>query len=244
MTKPRLIKPLHCISHRGARGDYTENTLGAFDQALQMGVDGIELDVWNIGGELLITHDRRLGKTLPGQGLLLQQSPQFLRSLTLPCGSQLCTLQEVLTLVADRAQVNIELKGPNCVDLVAATLEAHVNDNQLSNDQFCISSFDHMQLHQFQQRSPEVRRGVLIEGIPLGYARCCEELNAYSFHPGLNFVNQALIDDARRRGLKTWVYTVNEDDDLVWVSQLGVDGVFTDRPERLLQLNRESTGNG
>ncbi|MEL7400493.1 MAG: glycerophosphodiester phosphodiesterase, partial [Pseudomonadota bacterium] len=63
---------------------------------------------------------------------------------------------------------------------------------------------------------------------------------AYSFHPNINFVNQALIDDARKRGLKTWVYTVNETDDWQHMCELGVDGVFTDVPQQLLQMNSKT----
>lgn len=241
---PGLSHPLVCVAHRGGRCQFTENTLGAFAHSLTLGVDAIELDVWQIDGQLLVTHDRRLGKLMPGQGRLLDHSFAHLRELRLPCGSQMPTLDEVLDLVGDRALLNIELKGPHCVDAVAATLTARVRDGGASFEQYVCSSFDHRQLWQLRQCLPQVRRGVLVEGIPHDYAACCAALGAWSFHPGLNFVSQALVDDASARGLQVWVYTANHADDLVMLAAMGVDGVFTDEPALLLALNRQCQAGG
>src|SRR5690606_8286026 len=97
--------------------------------------------------------------------------------------------------------------------------------------------FDHQQLFQMLQRAPAIKRALLVEGIPLDYARCCDALQAYAFNTHLGYLNQALIDDARKRGLKNWVYTVNHSEDWQWMVELGVDGVFTDRPKELLIFN-------
>lgn len=232
-----LSWPLLCIAHRGGSQTFTENTFEAFEQALQLGVDAIELDVWLVGDELLITHDRRLGKTLPGQGLLLQQDPQQLRQLTLACGGHVTTLPEVLALVGNKALLNIELKGPHCAEAVMDALVSYSQDHNTGLDHYVISSFDHRQLWQCQQRFPQVRRGLLVEGIPLNYAAAASELQAFSLNPSLNFVDAELVNDAKKRGLDVWVYTVNEEEDMHQMAELGVDGVFTDYPARLQALN-------
>jgi glycerophosphoryl diester phosphodiesterase len=237
-----LNHPLYCIAHRGGRrkgSNSSENTLGAFAKSIALGVDAIEVDVWQVGGQLLVTHDRRLGKTLPGKGRLLDHTPNYLRNLEMECGGRIPTLQEVLESVGEQVALNIELKGPGCAQLVARTLEQFVRDSSGTFEQYIFSSFDHHQLFHLKQSLPQVKRGVLIEGIPLTYARCCEPLEAYSFHPNVDFINQALVDDAKQRGLKVWVYTVNEIDDFCHLSAMGVDGVFTDYPERLLKLNKD-----
>lgn len=240
MKNPEFTHPLLCIAHRGGSQRFTENTLAAFEESLQIGVDAIELDVWNVSGELLITHDRRLGKSLPGRGLLMDQSPQQLRQLTLPCGNHLATLAEVLDLVGDKALLNIELKGPDCVDPVADLLEDFVRSRKLGWDHYLISSFDHPQLLTCKHRLPQVKRGVLINGMPLAYAAGFERLEAYSFHPSIDFVNAELVRDAQARGYKVWVYTVNEEEDMQLMAAMGVDGVFTDYPARLQALNARS----
>ncbi len=79
-----------------------------------------------------------------------------------------------------------------------------------------------------------------MEAIQLDYAHCSEALKAYSFHPNIQFLNQPFLDDAHRRGLKVWVYTVNEIDDLCLMTEMGVDGVFPDEPQRLLELNAQA----
>jgi glycerophosphoryl diester phosphodiesterase len=79
---------------------------------------------------------------------------------------------------------------------------------------------------------------VLVEGIPLDYAACCAALQAYSLNTGLDFISQTLLGDAKKRGLHNWVYTVNHEKDWVWLEGLGVDAVFTDKPDELIARNR------
>ncbi len=216
-----------------------ENSLEAISQSLTLGVDGIEIDVWRIKNELLVIHDRRVGRLFPGKGHLLEYTPDELRKLANDVGLHIPTLREVLELVGNRALLNIELKGPSCSTSVANELEAFVRDGNLSFEPYVVSSFDHHQLLTFKELLPQVKRGVLISGIPLDYAKCCEPLEAYSFHLDVNFISQPLIDDAKQRGLKTWVYTVNKKDDMRHLSAMGVDGVFTDDPEKLLKMNAQ-----
>jgi len=233
-----LDQPLFCIAHRGGMPDQ-ENTLAAIEQAIHLGVDAIEIDVWNVKDELLVHHDRRLNYGPFKQQLIVQQSPTTLRQAPLPSGAQMPTLTEVIDRVKGKTLLNIELKGPGCVRTVSKAIERHVVDEGGCFDNFLLSSFDHIQLYKLKQRLPEVRRGALVTGIPLNYAACCDELEAYSFHPCIDFLRQGLIDDARKRGLKTWVYTVNHEDDMRHLAAMGVDGVFTDQPQRLLNLNAQ-----
>ncbi len=235
-----MTTPLFCIAHRGGSRNHTENTLEAFQESLAIGVDAIELDVWLVGDSLLITHDRRLGKTLPGQGRLADHHPEHLKSLQLACGASLTTLPEVLALLGDKVMLNIELKGPNCATSVARTLQAFTSDYGLGTDHYLVSSFDHQQLYEFKQRLPDVKRGILEAGVPLNYGATADALKGYSIHPNVDFINQDMVDDAHRRGLKVWPYTVNELDDLQQMQAMGVDGVFTDYPLRVIDLNQET----
>ncbi len=233
----KLPHRLTCIAHRGAHDRAPENTLPAIARALELGVDAIEIDVWHIGGELLVTHDRRLGKRVPGEGLLSAKSPAALRSLKLPGGLQIPTLQEVLQLVDGRVLLNVELKGDNCAAATAAALEAFVHDSAGTLESYIASSFDHQQLFALQRRLPALKRGVLSANIPLDYAAAGEALQAYSFNPAIDCINRQLVADAQRRGLKVWVYTVNAVDDMRAMAALGADGIFTDRPQTLLAIN-------
>lgn len=229
-----MSSELYCIAHRGGPGP--ENSLEAIDRSLALGVDAIEIDLWHLGGKLLVTHDRRLGRQLPGEGRLLDQSLATLDQLRLENGEPIPTLTQVLERVGERALLNIEIKGPDC----AAPLANCLRDRGADLTRYLVSSFDQPQLYQLRHRLPEVKRGLLIAGVPLDYARCAQTLDAYSLHCDIDFVSQALVDDAHARGLKAWVYTANHTDDWHALVALGVDGAFTDRPTELLAFNRAS----
>lgn len=232
-----MNRRLLCIAHRGGPGP--ENSLEAINASLALGVDAIEIDLWYAGGELLVTHDRRLGRQIPGQGALLDLSRSQLRALRLENGESIPTLHEVLQTVGERVLLNIEIKGPECARPLAQTLIAQCRDNGAPLEQYLVSSFDHQQLYQIMQRLPELKRGVLVAGIPLDYAGCCEALRAYALHCSIDFLSQSLVQDTHRRGLKSWVYTANHADEWQKLSALGVDGVFTDHPSQLLEFNRQ-----
>lgn len=235
-------KPLLCIAHRGGPQmgpvPLPENSLAAITRALGLGVYAVEIDVFQIEGELLVTHDRRLGRVVSGQGVITTQSLSYLREQQLENGEPIPTLQQVLQLVGDKALLNIEIKGQDSVPALTRILQDYISSHQGSYEQYIISSFDHQQLHQCLRELPQVKRGVLIEGIPLDYAACCEPLKAYSFNTHLSFITPGLIQDAQQRGLKNWVYTVNHEEDWRYVQSLGVDAVFTDKPDKLIDFNR------
>lgn len=235
------MSQLTCIAHRGGplmnSQALPENSLAAISRALDAGVDAIEIDIYQVEGELLVTHDRRLGRVVSGQGIITDLPLAYLRQQTLENGELLPTLRDVLALVGDRAMLNIEIKGANCVAVLKQQLETFVQDHQLDFEHYIVSSFDHHQLYQSLQLMPQVKRAALIEGIPLDYAQCCEPLQAYAFNTHLSFITPELLADARKRGLKNWVYTVNHEEDWEWLWRLGVDGVFTDKPDQLQRFN-------
>lgn len=237
------MKPLLSIAHRGgphfAQASLPENSLAAISRALELGVYAIEIDIFHIDGELLVTHDRRLGRVVSGEGIITGRSLDYLRQQRLENGEPIPTLQQILALVGDKAVLNIEIKGANSVPALKSVLDDYVSSQSGSYEQYVISSFDHQQLFQCMQQLPQVKRGVLIEGIPLDYAACCAPLNAYSFNTHLSFITPELIQDAQKRGLKNWVYTVNHEEDWTAMMALGIDAVFTDKPDQLLAFNRQ-----
>lgn len=236
-------KPLLCIAHRGgpqtAQGLLPENSLAAIERALSLGVYAIEIDVFQVEGELLVTHDRRLGRVVSGDGIITERSLDYLQRQTLANGESIPRLQQVLNLVGDRALLNIEIKGQQTVGALKRQLEDYVTSAGHSYDQYIVSSFDHQQLYECLEQLPQVRRGVLIEGIPLDYAACCDALKAYSFNTHVSFITPELIADAKQRGLKNWVYTANHEDDWRYLQAVGADAVFTDKPDELIAFNHQ-----
>jgi glycerophosphoryl diester phosphodiesterase len=105
-------------------------------------------------------------------------------------------------------------------------------------EDFLVSSFDHAQIQTAKKLRPEIRIGALIDKVPRGLAAFAEQMGAWSLHPGKRCVTPELVADAHRRGLKVLVFTINQPAEIAAMAALGVDGVFTDFPERVVTFLR------
>lgn len=228
--------PLFCIGHRGARGHAPENTLLSLDTAMRLGAQGVEFDVQlHPSGELLLMHDLTVDRTTNGRGVLTELPLETLRSLDAGQRQQIPTLEEALDLIENRVMVNVELKTWNgCAQAVARVLREYVAAGW-PPDGFLVSSFHLPELYEFKQAAPEIPVGVLYCGVPWEWAGIATELDAEAINISDEFVDERLLADAHSRGLSVNVYTVNEPDEIARMRGLGVDGVFTDYPERILQ---------
>jgi glycerophosphoryl diester phosphodiesterase len=230
MQKPYLL----CIGHRGAMGHEPENTLRSIRKALALGSPCVEVDVYSVDGHLVVFHDDRLERTTDGVGYLSEQSFEYLRSLDAGGGQRIPTLEEVCEVIDSRAGLNIELKGPGTAAPVVE-LVSNLIENGWHKDAFLVSSFNHRELLEVKRLSQQIKLGALIKGLPVDDAKFAEDLDAFSVHLSLEFIDQRFVDDAHARGLKVYVYTVNHPEDISRMYQLGVDGVFTSFPERVLE---------
>lgn len=222
------------LAHRGARGQAPENTLAAFERAIELGAPWIELDVQWHAGQLWVFHDLRLERCTDGRGRLADHDAAALRRLDAGGGERIPWLPEVLARINRRACVNVELKTGGGTAAAVARVLAECLEQGWQPEEFLVSSFHLPELQEFRRRLPQVPVGVLVCGVPLDLAASASLLGARVLSLALDFAEPALIADAHRRGLRVYVYTVNEADDLKRLRALGVDGVFTDFPERAL----------
>ena len=232
MEKPE--REFICFAHRGASGHEPENTLLAIEKALSMGAPWIEIDVFRVEGELVVIHDERLEYTTSGRGYVTEKTLAHLRTLDAGKGQRIPLLREVFDLVERRAGINVELKGAGTAAPAVKLVRDYIMHRRWQYEQVILSSFDHRELSRVKPLDPEIRTGALILGVPRHYARFAEELEAFSVHAGLAFTSRAFVEDAHRRGLKFFVYTVNFPDDLARVRAMGADGVFTNFPELVI----------
>ena len=221
-----------CIGHRGACGYEPENTLDSFETAISLGCQWIELDVYFVTGELLVIHDDSLERTTNGKGDVMDSSLEYLRSLDAGNGQQIPTLSEVVDLVDKRCAINIELKGPYTAESTSAYLNS-LCANGWQEDHFLLSSFYYGELAKADTR---FRRGALFHKSVPDYFQITTQLDAYSINLSIKLVAQKLVDEAHRHGLKVLVYTVNQPDDILRMINMGVDGVFSDYPDRVITV--------
>jgi glycerophosphoryl diester phosphodiesterase len=235
------MKPI-LIAHRGASAEAPENTLAAFEKALEFPfVKMIELDVYAIPtGQLMVIHDDKVDRTTNGKGYVMESSFEYLRSLDAGSGSlkskrggkpeRIPTLNEVLDLIDRKVRVNIELKGEHTAEPVKKVIELYIARGWRPDD-FLVSSFHHEELRKFKRLMPKIPVGVLFVGIPLGYAAYAQKIKAYSLNLSIEFINKEIVEDAHRRGLKVFCWTLKEADEIARMCRLGVDGIFVNDPE-------------
>lgn len=218
------------IAHRGASADAPENTLLAFDEAINQGADGIELDVFPCDDQFVVLHDKWVHRTTNGQGRIQDHTFEQLRQLDAGRGQRVPTLREVLLLIGNRCHINIEVKTQcNIENLVNEVVACqHVAD--IDDEALIISSFHHPLLADIKGIAPQWRYGALSASYAVDGNQFAESLGAWSVNIDLSIADKALIDDAHQRGLKALVYTVDEEADLLMLKDWGADGVFTNKP--------------
>jgi len=221
------------FAHRGASGTEPENTLLAFRRALEAGARWVELDVQNVCGRLVVFHDTRLERTTNGRGRLGDRSVEDLRSLDAGKGEKIPFLSEVLEWLDGRAGVNVELKGPGTAALTSQILNGCIKNGGWRAEQFIVSSFLRYELAVFRRLAPDIRIGFLYVGLSVFFPRgFVEKLSPYSVHLSKKSASPALVRNIRAKGMNVFVYTVNDIADADRLAAMGVDGIFTDFPER------------
>jgi glycerophosphoryl diester phosphodiesterase len=218
------------IGHRGASGLEPENTLRSVRRAIELGADGIEIDVHCLDGELLVIHDARLNRTTNGSGPIWRHTLEEIRALDAGKGEQIPLLGEVLDTVNRTAFVNIELKGRRTAAPVLALLREYTARKGWQPDDFLISSFHRKELRQCKGSGFPL--GILCARSPRLFRRLALELDATSVNVALPHANRKLVLQVHAAGLKLFVFTVNEREDMARLEKIGVDGIFTNFPDR------------
>lgn len=218
------------FAHRGASGNYPENTKSAIKAALEIEVDGIEVDLHSAKDAYVIIHDSWLDRTTNGQGKVSNYTLKQLKALDAGMGEQIPSLQELINWNNNQTLLNIELKHTFDLTKLVEDIKNNLQKGKISQGNLIISSYDHHQLRFIKQQLPWIKIGALTSSIPLEYAKFAHTLNAFSIHLDKDFINQDFVSDAHKRGLKVYAYTLDKVDDIKAMLTLGVDGIFTNYP--------------
>ena len=222
------------IGHRGAKGPEPENTLISFQKALDMQVDGIELDVHLCSdGEIIVIHDETVDRTTNGTGLVNKLSLRELKALRINEKHEVSTLREVFELVNQNCFINIELKTYETADKVVELIEEYVSEKNWNYSHFLISSFDWNALQQVRFLSDEIQLGVLTETdleLALAFAKF---IQAKSIHPHFHLLNKENVLKIQEKGIQVFPWTVNEVEDIAKIKGYNVNGIISDFPNRI-----------
>lgn len=237
MKLPKLF------AHRGGRAWAPENTLSAFSKSLELGVDGIELDVQRCAtGELVVFHDEELSRTTNGVGLIRDCTFDELRKLSAGQwyddafrNERIPSLQEVLDLINGQCILNIELKNtPIGYDGIDEDLLS-VIESYPHQDQLIISSFDHKLLLKLHQNAPHLQLAILGAAVFLDLKELATKLGAGWFHPAFDCLRPDIVEEAHAAGLTVNVWTCNTPAEWRHCIRMSIDGIMTDDPSLLKQ---------
>ncbi|UJH66251.1 glycerophosphodiester phosphodiesterase [Allomuricauda sp. SCSIO 65647] len=222
------------IGHRGAMGHETENTLASIQKAIDLGVDMIEIDVFKINsGEIVVFHDERLERLSNSRGRIEEYDISNLRQVILNGDHQIPTLQEVLQLIDNKVALNIELKGSNTAEPVNIITDHYIKEEGWALKNFVISSFKWDELKRMREQNPDISIAVLTEEDPLNAIQMARELKAVAINPYYKFLTKEKVKEIHDAGFKVYTYTVNEAVDIQRMKDFGVDGIFSNYPERV-----------
>ena len=228
------------IAHRGASGYAPENTLAAFQKAVDLGADMIELDVFTLAdGEVVCFHDAGLQRLTGQSGNLADLTLAEVRQLSVDGVHRIPTLREVLELTDKRLRINIELKGPDTAEPTYAILREYRANHGWKMSDFHISSFRHDELRTMRRLDSTIAIGILPHGNPLGALDVARELKAISINANQKALNPDSVAKIHAEGLRIYAWTVNDYQDIRRLLDLGIDGFITNYPDRVQRLSRE-----
>jgi glycerophosphoryl diester phosphodiesterase len=254
-----LGRPL-VIAHRGGAGLWPENTLYAFQHAVAMGVDVLETDMHSTAdGALVLIHDPTVDRTTNGSGQVNHLTLKQLKALdaayywsedggrSFPfrgLGITVPTVEEAFSAFPE-IRINIDIKQVR--PSVAGRFCRLILDFGMA-ERVMVASFNSGILREFRRLCPAVATSAGKSEVRLFYAlgllspraafrpAGCYALQVPVARKGLRVITRRFLTSARLRRLQVHAWTVNSGDEMDWLLRLGIDGIVTDYPDRLLAL--------
>lgn len=235
---------MQVFGHRGSPGfpRYGENTLASFRRALEEGADGVEFDVRRCGDKsLIVIHDATLSRTTNGDGTVATLPYSELSRFDAGHGEAIPLLSFILDQLGGKCRLNIELKEPELVDDVAALVMSRG-----LNEDVIVSAFE-TYWTELGSISSQIPVGLLATSSEIrrlgvdGFIQEALKLRAESLHIPQEAVDRDLVRAAHDAHLKVRVFTVNTNEQVLRLRDLGVDAIFSDYPGRSVQAVRTGT---
>lgn len=255
LPTPRAPRQPLVVAHRGGAALAPENTLGAFANAMQLGVDMVECDVHlSKDGHVIVMHDTDVARTTDGRGYLADLTLAEIKKLNaaakFPGGyaaQTVPTLDELLDLVKGKTPIQIEIKVdakgqryPNIEQQVVEAVRARGMIGEV-----IVISFDFPTLKEIKRLEPRIATGALVRAdwfsargndVERIVRDAIDTTGADYFMPNYAPVTEALVNAVHARGLKIGVWTVNNSNDMQRLAGWGVDAITTDRPDELKRV--------
>lgn len=239
------------IAHRGYSGKYPENTMLAFEKALEYGAEGLEIDIQlTKDGEVVICHDEQIDRTSNGKGYIKDLTLAELKQYTFNNQMdgleeedaekiKIPTLIELLDWMMDtQLLLNIEFKTSyfDYQGIVAKTIDL-VKERNLE-DRIFFSSFNHHTLKEVKALDERLECGFLTVANLLNPGEYCQQYKVEHYHPLYTslLLTPEVIEDCKANGININTYTVNDAEVIKQLLNLEVGGIITNEVELAVQL--------
>ncbi|HON79306.1 MAG TPA: glycerophosphodiester phosphodiesterase family protein, partial [Spirochaetota bacterium] len=223
------------IAHRGYSELYSENTLPAFQKAIEYGADMIELDVHlTKDGVPVVIHDNDIERTSNGKGdvsrFSLKELRQFDVDFKKTSGDSFVpipTLEEVIDLVKGKIQLNIEIKNcPHRYKGIEEAVASLLTAKEFIPDTI-VSSFDHFCLLTIKKIEPEIKTGMLYDSVWITFQEEVRALDIFSLHPSIDAFDLEQARWAKQSGYRVYPWVARSRETVAWIAESGLaDGVM------------------
>ncbi len=242
------------IAHRGANKVAPQNTIPAFQKAIEMGADGFENDVHlTKDGYVVVCHNYNIDDTSNGKGFIADYTLEELLKFDFGsyfseefAGTKIPRLEDFLDLCRGLKVINIEIKSPKNGhnDIVRKTINMTKEFGLFDN--LIISSFDPKILVECKEVDTLTKTGLLYDPNSPYCEEICDDFVAYAknikadaVHPFYGMVNGDYIEEAHDEGLIVNPWTVDKDFAIENLFGWGCDGIITDVPDLALQIRKK-----
>ena len=229
-------KDILVVGHRGAMGHMLENTIESVQKAIELNVDGIEIDVFKSKtGELVVYHDPFLSRLSNSNAFIEQISLDSIKKIELIGGYFIPTLKEIVDIIPEKIFLNIELKGSNTAFKTNKVIIEYLKEFNLSPSKFIISSFRWDELKKFRDLNKDIPIAILVDSLYKidNAIKLAKEINAIALNPNNKFITKKIVNKIQSNNIKVFPYTINSPKNIKRMKLMGVDAIITDYPERI-----------
>ena len=229
-------KDILVVGHRGAMGHVLENTIESVQKAIELNVDGIEIDVFKSKtGELVVYHDPFLSRLSNSNAFIEQISLDSIKKIELIGGYFIPTLKEIVDIIPEKIFLNIELKGQDTAFETNKIIINYLNSYNFPVSKFIISSFKWDELKKIRSFNKDIPIAILVDSLYKidDAIKLAKQINAVALNPNKEFITKEIVNKIQSKNIKVYPYTINTRRNIRKMRSMGVDAIITDYPERI-----------
>ena len=217
-------------------GHVLENTIESVQKAIELNVDGIEIDVFKSKtGELVVYHDPFLSRLSNSNAFIEQISLDSIKKIELIGGYFIPTLKEIVDITPEKIFLNIELKGQDTAFETNKIIINYLNTYNFPVSKFIISSFRWDELKKIRSFNKDIPIAILVDSLYKidDAIKLAKQINAVALNPNKEFITKEIVNKIQSKNIKVYPYTINTPRNIRKMRSMGVDAIITDFPERI-----------